>query len=178
MIVGGGKVAYRKVMSLLETGAFITIVSKEIINEIRDIEDSRIKIYLKDYEDSDLIEKKYSLVIAATSDSSVNANISSLCNKMNIPVNVVDIPGLCSFFAPSIIKRGDLTISISTDGKCPAFSKYLRKKLDKIIPLELDEIIAKTGEYRSELIKMNIDEEEKKKLINSKIEEEIGKLKW
>ncbi len=130
MVVGAGTVAERKVRRLLECGARVFVVSPAVTHGLKAMADKgkiiyrRKKIHLRDLNGAHL-------VIAATTDRSVNSAVSSYCHRKNILVNIVDSPGECSFILPSLIRRGDLTISISTNGISPALSKKIRLDIEK-----------------------------------------------
>jgi len=130
MVVGGGTVAERKARRLLECGARVFVISPAITHSLKAMVDKgkiiyrRKKIHLRDLDGAHL-------VIAATTDRSVNSAVSSYCRGKNILVNIVDSPGECSFILPSLVRRGDLTISISTDGISPALSKKIRLDIEK-----------------------------------------------
>ncbi len=124
VIVGGGKVAYRKVCSLKEAGAEVVVVSPETCPEMANEEG--LTLVKKNYDESVLDGAL--LVIAATDNEEVNKKVVADAKKRNIIVNVVDRPELCSFIVPSTINRGDLCISISTGGASPAVSKSVREE--------------------------------------------------
>jgi len=145
VIVGGGKVAYRKVCSLKEAGAEVVVVSPETCPEIADKKD--IALIKKDY-DENILDGAL-LVIAATDNESVNKKVSLDARKRNIIVNVVDHPELCSFIVPSTINRGDLCISISTGGASPAVAKSIREKLEDVFGSEYEEYLNLLTKMRS-----------------------------
>lgn len=95
---------------------------------------------------SDLEKADY--CIASTDDSGRNHWIAALCRDAGIPVNVPDAPSLCTFYLPSVIKKGDLIVAVSTNGKSPAFSARLRREIDQILPTETEEILNRMGELR------------------------------
>ncbi|OHC00786.1 MAG: siroheme synthase [Planctomycetes bacterium RIFCSPLOWO2_12_FULL_39_13] len=145
VIVGGGKVAYRKVCSLKEAGAEVVVVSPETCPEIADKKD--IALIKKDY-DENILDGAL-LVIAATDNEAVNKKVSLDARKRNIIVNVVDHPELCSFIVPSTINRGDLCISISTGGASPAFAKSVREELEVFFGSEYEEYLNLLTKMRS-----------------------------
>ena len=106
--------------------ALITVVSPEIISEIRDMQD--IEIIEKSFEDSGAAIKDYDVVISATNDSDLNHRISQKCQELKIPVNVVDCPSECSFIFPAYIKKGDVVAAFSSGGKGPVITQYLKKE--------------------------------------------------
>lgn len=129
LVVGGGNVAYRKIVELVEYGGSVTLVSREINDNLNlTVENKSIK-YIVDSYKSEYIKDAF-IVIAATNDSSTNLQIARDCEKSDILVNVVDDLEISKFIVPAKVKRGDLTITISTNGKCPFYSKLLRKKLE------------------------------------------------
>lgn len=129
-VIGAGNVAERKVRRLLECGAHVTVISPAITPGLKNMA-QRGKIILKNRKVNLRDLDGAYLVIAATTDRSINSAVSSYCRKNNILINVVDSPKECGFILPSIIRRGALTISVSTDGISPALSKKIRKDLEK-----------------------------------------------
>ena len=137
VVVGGGSIAERKTLSLLKAGAAVTVVSPAITARLRkEKEKKRLTHIARKYRKGDLRESV--LVIAATNSPSVNTQIAADAPFL---VNVVDVPIECSFIAPSVVKRGPLTIAISTGGVSPAFSKTIRQELEKIYGLEIGEYL-------------------------------------
>lgn len=147
VVVGGGNVATRKIEALLDFDADIHVISPESTAEINELYyEGRIKVFEKKYEEKDL-ENAF-LVIAATSDSSVNEIVYVDAVGRNVPVNVVDCPQKCTFIFPSIVKRGDLVIGISTSGGYPALSKCIREKVEMVIPETYAELLMTLKECR------------------------------
>ncbi len=127
MVVGGGKVAQRKVSALIPSGADITLISPSLTKELRkNLSAGKIRHIPRPYRRGDL--KDAFLVIAATDSAETNRKISKDAPAL---VNVVDVPGECNFIAPSVVKRGHLVIAISTGGASPAFSRAIRKELER-----------------------------------------------
>lgn len=130
LVIGAGLIAQRKVRRLLESGGRVSVISPDITPAFRGLyKNKRIVFKKRKFSLKDL-SGPY-LVIAATGDRVVNSAVSSYCLKKGILVNVVDSPEECSFILPSVIKRGALTISISTEGLSPALSKKIRQDLEK-----------------------------------------------
>lgn len=133
LVVGGGKIASRKVFMLLRAGASVSVVSPELCQELTSRKDSNEITHIsRNFEDADLDSCK--LVIAATDNKAVNSHVSKLAKAKNIPVNVVDAPALCSFIVPSIIDRSPVQIAISTGGASPVLARLLRSRLETFIP--------------------------------------------
>src|SRR5262245_26533707 len=119
LIVGGGKVAARKVETLLEYGADVTVVSPQVEPEIEEFAQAgKIALKKKAYETADM--DGITVVIAATDDKDVNTRVSEDAMACRALVNVVDVPELCDFIVPATVKRGDLLLAIWTGGKSPA----------------------------------------------------------
>ena len=129
VVVGGGTIAERKVLALMKAGAVVTVVSPELTLRLsREKEKNAIRHIGRGYRKGDLTGSF--LVIAATDTPAVNSRVARDAPSL---VNVVDVPKECTFIAPSVVRRGPLTIAISTGGKSPAFSKTIRKELEKAI---------------------------------------------
>ncbi|MEJ2696892.1 MAG: bifunctional precorrin-2 dehydrogenase/sirohydrochlorin ferrochelatase [Candidatus Sulfobium sp.] len=127
VVVGGGRVAERKVLSLMEAGAEIIVVSPSLTKRLnRAKADSRIGHLARSYRRGDL--RGSFLVIAATDSEQINSRVARDAPAL---VNVVDVPSECNFIAPSVVRRGPLTVAISTGGASPAMARTLRKELEK-----------------------------------------------
>ncbi len=130
LVVGGGAVASRKARTLAECGAIVTVVSPEFSQSLRELETiSAVILICRPYETADL-DGKF-LVIGATNDAALNRRINADAESRHMLCNIADVPDICNFILPSIIRRGDLVIAVSTSGKSPAFAKKLRKDLEK-----------------------------------------------
>src|SRR5690625_4365268 len=127
IIVGGGKIAFRKLTSLLEAGADITVISPSVHKQIAELAKAKSIIwYAKDFEAIDLLYAH--IVIAATNDMLINRFVASSANSYQ-HVNVVDDPLEGNFNVPAILKRGDLTISVATAGASPILAKKIRDEI-------------------------------------------------
>ncbi|MFN8296010.1 MAG: bifunctional precorrin-2 dehydrogenase/sirohydrochlorin ferrochelatase [Chitinophagales bacterium] len=159
LIVGGGFVGTEKLSFILKNSpnANITVVAKEISQEIRSIVDRRPSTVLieKEFENSDLENKQ--LVIAATADKTLNESIYQAAKARHILINVADTPELCDFYLGSVVSKGDLKIAISTNGKSPTMSKRLREFFEDILPDNINDLILNLNEYRNSL-KGNFEE--------------------
>lgn len=148
-VIGGGKVAYRKITTLLECGAEVLVISKEIIQDIRILVNEKKVIHFEDNYDFKYILDSY-LVYAATNEKNINEKIYKQCNEKNILVNVVDEPDICNFIVPSKIKRGDLTIAVSTNGKSPMLARKIREDLEQIYDDRYEIFLDIMGQVRKE----------------------------
>lgn len=148
VVVGGGKIAERKILSLLKAGAIVTVVSPALTSRLsKEKEKKSLTHIARSYRKGDL--RGSVLVIAATDDPSVNTRVAKDAPSL---VNVVDVPKECSFIAPSVIKRGPLTIAVSTGGVSPAFSKTIRQELEKIYGPEIGEYLTFVGSIRKKAL--------------------------
>lgn len=128
MVVGGGIVAERKVLSLLACGAVVTIISPKITDTLYQlVEKGKITYIAKPYQAGDVIG--FFIVICATNNIQVNAQIVREAKKNGMLVNVVDDPGMCDFTLPAQVVRGELLLTVSTGGKSPAMAKLLCEEL-------------------------------------------------
>lgn len=128
LVVGGGPVGARKAALLAEYGARTTIVATVPSEEARRLaRDGGVRLEERPYAVSDL--DGACVVFAATGDRALHEDIKAECDRRRIPCNVVDVPDLCSFIVPSIIRRGELMVTISTDGLCPSYSKFQRRRM-------------------------------------------------
>lgn len=148
VVIGGGKVAERKVKGLLEAEASVTVISPQLTEELQRLKDLKLFTHVaRSYQLGDL--RDAFLVIAATSDMNVNKQIFREASEK--PLNVVDIPELCTFIVPSIIRKGPLTVAISTSGLSPSLSRSLRLELQEIIPDEISEFLEYLYNIRKEI---------------------------
>jgi len=132
VVVGGGLIAQRKVATLLGCGAAVTVVSPTVTSRIRRVaSQGKIRYVARRFQPADL--RGAWLAIAATDDQAVNAAVFRAAERARIFTNVVDQKPLCSFIAPSIMKRGDLVVAISTGGASPTVAKRLRRDVERTI---------------------------------------------
>ncbi len=170
LIVGGGKVAYRKIKVLLDFGARVHVVAKDINKEVKLLSQEADCLFTeqREFRPSDLDNK--SLVVAATTDYSLNSQIASLCNDTKIPINVVDCSQLCTFIFPSYIKEQNLVGAFSSSGNSPVITQLLRDQAKEILIPKLGEINELLGQWRSRLIEQYPSEAERKKAIRHLID--------
>lgn len=146
-MVGGGAVARRKILGLLECGALVTVVSPELMPGLKQAADLGDFCYnRRGFQAEDLDGK--CLAIAATGNHDLNLCIARICRYRKIPVNVVDNPELSTFFVPSVVRRGPLCISISTGGNSPLLARRIREDLDEQLRPGYEEIAEMLGEMR------------------------------
>ena len=150
VVVGGGSVAERKVSSLLEYGAQVTVVSPALTARLSEMAAAGLIQHTEGVYAPSALDGAF-LVIAATDDREVNRAVYIESENRRIPVNVVDDPELCTFFASAVVRRGELTISVSTSGKGPALAQMIRNELECRYGPEYGELADLLGDLRDEV---------------------------
>jgi len=190
VVVGGGRIALRKIEILHQFGAKITVIAPYICDDIYNIENNasldefayleediytgesddlgdksiHITFVKREFNDSDICDVQ--LVVAATDNEILNSHISDICKRKNILVNVVDVKDECTFIFPAICKKGELVISVSTGGSSPSMAHKIRKNIESVIPDYYSSLIEFLGEHR-DYIKSEIHlQEQRKKVYN------------
>jgi len=148
LVVGGGSVALRKVNVLLDFGAKVHVIAKEISMDLAALSEETDHLLLeqREFTPFDLQDRK--LVIVATSDNELNGQIYMMCSEGGIPVNVVDDQKKCSFIFPSYIKEQNLVGAFSSGGNSPALTQYLKNKEKEILTPRLGELNEVLGRWR------------------------------
>lgn len=144
-VVGGGEVAARKVALLLQAGAKVTVIAPELgVTLTRSKQHNEISHKEESFGQSQIQQSV--LIVAATNDRTVNERVAEQAGKLNVPVNVVDTPDLCTFVMPSIIDRSPVMVAVSTGGSSPVLGRLLRQKLETTIPASYGQLarLAKT----------------------------------
>ncbi|HBW79101.1 MAG TPA: siroheme synthase [Sphingobacterium sp.] len=153
LLVGGGKVALEKFQALIsnDEGLKLTIVTREIIPEFKELLQNytQIQLHMRPFRPDDLTDNQ--LVIAATNNMELNEQLRNLTGQNNILFNAADKPELCDFYLGSIVKKGDLKIAISTNGKSPTIAKRVKELLNDLLPEEIDETLSLMSAYREQL---------------------------
>lgn len=160
LIIGGGKVAARKMHTLLQYGAEVIVAAEKVCEEIKRIlPESNVFEYIHENE-----IKKAFLVIAATSSRQENHRVAELCRQYNILVNVADSEEESTFIFPSVVRKGDISIGINSGTGSPAVSKQIRKQIEKAVPDYYADIAVFMGELR-QYVKANFGEEAQRRYI-------------
>jgi uroporphyrin-III C-methyltransferase/precorrin-2 dehydrogenase/sirohydrochlorin ferrochelatase len=156
VVVGGGEVAFRKATLLLRAGAYLNIVAPVLSDELRKLcVDRDCTITTREFEEADI--NSAILVVAATDDFKTNERVSVIASKLNIPVNVVDQPHLCSFIMPSIVDRSPIVVAISSGGSSPILTRKLKELNETMIPGRIDKLAELLGSFRGR-VKNEIDD--------------------
>jgi precorrin-2 dehydrogenase / sirohydrochlorin ferrochelatase len=149
VVVGGGRVAERKIYALLKAGANVTVISPEITRKIKlEAQKGRVRHICRNYKRGD-IDKAF-IVIAATDSPDINKKVSGDASCL---VNVVDTPHLCNFIVPSVVIRGPLTIAVSSSGVSPGLSRSIRMELEEKYGPEFSQYLELLRDIRKQAMK-------------------------
>jgi precorrin-2 dehydrogenase/sirohydrochlorin ferrochelatase len=150
LVVGGGAVAERKVGALLDAGARVVIVSPTLTSRLRAlVSDGTVEHRARSFRCHDTAG--CALVVAATGEGAVDDAVAAAARRVRALVNVVDRPAACDFILPSVLRRGDLQIAVSTGGKSPALAREIRRRLEVQIDDEYGELVTRVGNARARL---------------------------
>tara|TARA_B110000444_G_scaffold209541_1_gene204418 strand:+ start:446 stop:1831 length:1386 start_codon:yes stop_codon:yes gene_type:complete len=156
VVVGGGEVAFRKATLLLRAGADLNIVAPVLSDELNKLcVDRDCKITIREFDEADI--NNAILVVAATDDRKTNERVSIIASKLNIPVNVVDQPHLCSFIMPSIVDRSPIVVAISSGGSSPILTRKLKELNETMIPGRINKLAELLDSFRGR-VKNEIDD--------------------
>jgi uroporphyrin-III C-methyltransferase/precorrin-2 dehydrogenase/sirohydrochlorin ferrochelatase/precorrin-2 dehydrogenase/sirohydrochlorin ferrochelatase len=148
LIAGGGKVAYRKAVVMLDFEAEVQVVAPQVCGELLALS-PLVDIQTRPVSEEDCVGK--TLVIAAMDDAARNHEIAQFCKASGIPVNAVDQKEDCSFIFPSYVRAHDLVAAFSSGGKSPVMTQYLKAREQEILTKELGELNDCLGSYRDEV---------------------------
>ncbi len=175
VIVGGGSVAERKVFSLLTAMARVRVISPALTTHLRQLADEgRIEWQQRGYQPGDLTGAL--LVFAATDNSRVQKDIVQEAREANQLINVIDSPEECGFQVPAVVRQGDLTLAVSTNGKSPAMAAMIRQQLEESFGEEYGLLLEIMSRLRKEILAGDRTEEERKKLFQKILHDDI--LLW
>lgn len=155
LIVGGGRIAYRKAVLLAKAGAQLTVCSPEIEDDLLSLVNQTQGQYLNSvyhesvYQENAIALRQFRLVIAATNDKAVNQAVFEACEAENVLVNSVDDPPHCRFMVPAIIDRSPLVISVASNGTSPVLSRQIRTQLESSIPHGMGKLAEFSGQWRA-----------------------------
>jgi len=162
-LVGAGVVATRKARLLCRAGARLTVIAPAATREIQVLLQEHQGVWKQaEYASGDLAGS--TLVVAATPDKALNAQVSADAKALNLPVNVVDSPELCSFIFPSIVDRDPLLIAISSSGESPVLARLLRRKIESLVPAAYGRLARFAGRFR-ERVKTALPEDTPRRLF-------------
>ncbi|MCW2292638.1 uroporphyrin-III C-methyltransferase/precorrin-2 dehydrogenase/sirohydrochlorin ferrochelatase [Pseudomonas sp. BIGb0408] len=150
LVIGGGEIALRKARLLADAGACLRVVSPEVGSELRElVEQGTGELRLRNYQPDDL--SGVSLVIAATDDEALNAQVSQQAQAIGLPVNVVDAPAQCSVIFPAIVDRSPLIVAVSSGGDAPVLARLIRAKIETWIPATYGQLAGLAKVFRAQV---------------------------
>lgn len=175
VVIGGGAVAERKAIALLEAGASVTIISPALTPKLHELSDSgKINHLQKQYEEKDLSGEF--LVLVATDSAEVNTRVASACRKKHVLVNVATSPEESSFIVPSVVDRGDLLIAISTSGTSPALAKKVRQDIEQKYGAEYELFLDKLSAIRKRVLEEVTDENKRRQVFQAIVDSDVVEL--
>ena len=151
LVVGAGAVGTQKIAGLLDAGADVTVVDPSPSVSFREGFAMRVAWHQRAYESTDL-NGAY-LVIAATSDQGINRQIYDEAQRRGILANVVDVPPLCDFYYPAVVRRGSLLVAVSSQGESPHLAQRVRDEISALLPEELSAAVERIGEERRRILR-------------------------
>lgn len=148
LLVGGGEVALRKARLLADAGALVHVVTLELHPQLRELlEQTGGSYQLRGWQPQDCAG--HVLIVAATENSQLNEQVAASANQLNVPVNVVDTPQLCSVIFPAIVDRSPLVVAVSSGGHAPVLARLVRAKIETVLPASYGKLAALAQKYRS-----------------------------
>lgn len=172
LVIGGGEVAERKTLSLLEAGADVTVVSPALTPKLSELaRTQKVRHFPRTFEEHDLAGTF--LVIAVTGSPEINTSVARLCRKKHVLVNVAAPPEESSFIVPSVVERGDLVIAISTSGDSPGLSKRIRRELEERYGREYEMLLARMETLRKRLKEEIADEKKRREIMEAVLDSDV-----
>jgi len=175
VVIGGGKVACRKVKGLLAAGGVVRVISPVVAGELEELaRDGKIEWQRKTYGDDDLAGAF--LVFAATDDPAVQGKVSRQAGRAGQLVNVVDDPDCCNFHVPAVCRRGELTVAVSTNGRSPAVASMIREELEGLYGTEYEVLLDIMSQVRRQLAGGHDTQAQRKKIYKKILRSDI--VEW
>jgi precorrin-2 dehydrogenase/sirohydrochlorin ferrochelatase len=172
IVIGAGNLAESKIESLQAANARITVIAPAASDRIAAMAESgEVVWHQREYAAGDLAGQF--LVVAATDNPAVNRAVFAEAEAAGILINAVDDPPFCDFYFPSVVRRGDLQIAISTSGESPALAQRLRKEINALLPLDTGDWLTELGNLRREVLQMEPLNEARKELLHQLASREV-----
>ena len=166
LVVGAGNVGESKIEGLLETGARIRVVALQASPAVHEWSRAgKVELELRAFTPDDL--RDVFLAIVATSSRTLNERVYREAQVRGVLCNVVDVPDLCDFYYPSVVRRGDLQIAVSTAGQSPSLAQKIRQQLEKQFGAGYATWVAELGETRKLILASPLDKQQKLDLLHS-----------
>nr|WP_150959752.1 bifunctional precorrin-2 dehydrogenase/sirohydrochlorin ferrochelatase [Aneurinibacillus sp. XH2] len=174
VVVGGGRVAERKVASLLASGARVRVISPSCTERLRELgTHGEIELAARSFEPADINDAL--LVLAATDDAATNLLVSRSAGPHQW-VNVADRPDLCSFTVPAVVERGALRIAVGTEGRCPGFARKMKEWLQGIIGPEYGEHLNFVAAWRTRARTLMLSPDSRRELMDRLLDDALLEL--
>jgi len=171
-VIGAGHLAESKIESLLAASAAVTVIAPHATDRIAALADSgELTLHLRDYAPGDLAGQF--LAVAATNVPAANRAVFAEAEASGVLINAVDDPPFCDFYFPSVVRRGDLQIAISTAGHSPALAQRLRKEINALLPLDTGDWLAELGSLRREVLQLEPLNDARKELLHQLASREV-----
>ena len=165
LVVGAGTIAAPKIASLLRAGGVVTVVAPQARAEVaKQAVAGELVWHEREFTETDL--DGMFLVVAATDLQAVNHRVAEAARERNVLCNSVDDPPDCDFFYPSVVRRGDLQIAISTAGKSPALARRLREEIDRMLPEDTGAWLDQIGKTRLKILEAYPASDERKQALH------------
>ncbi len=172
LVIGAGSIAEGKIVAMVEAEADVTVVATRANTLVRQMaEDGAIRLHLRPYVPADM--EGMFLAVAGTDVPEVNRTVFADAQDHGVLVNAVDDPPYCDYYFPSVVRRGDLQVAISTAGESPALAQQLRKDLNEQLPLDLGPWLMELGRLRREVLQMEPLGEPRKLLLHTLATREV-----
>jgi precorrin-2 dehydrogenase/sirohydrochlorin ferrochelatase len=166
LVVGAGKVGEPKIGGLIDTGARIHVVALQATEAVHGWANAgKIALELRPFAERDL--DGTFLAVIATASNTLNGSIYREAQRRGVLCNVVDVPEYCDFYYPAVVRRGDLQIAISTNGRSPSLSQRLRQQLERQFSPAYAQWVAELGETRKLVLACDLDPQRKRELLHS-----------
>ncbi len=166
LVVGAGRIGEPKIGGLLETGARIRVVALDASAAVREwAREGKLELELRAFSADDLAG--VFLAVVATNSRTLNERVYHEAQRRGVLCNVVDVPDLCDFFYPAVVRRGDLQIAVSTGGQSPSLAQKIRQQLEKQFGPGYAAWVAELGETRKLILESDLDKERKLELLHS-----------
>lgn len=166
LVVGAGEVGEAKIAGLLGTGAHIRVVAIEASGTVREwAREKKLALELRAFVPADL--DGIFLAVVATAANVLNQDIYREAQQRGVLCNVVDVPELCDFYYPAVVRRGDLQIAVSTSGQSPSLAQKIREQLERQFGLGYERWVAELGATRRRVLASDLDKKRKRDLLQS-----------
>lgn len=170
LVVGAGRIGWRKSEALLKAGASVSVVAPEVCDELKALS-AQLKLHQREWQPADC--DGVMLVIAATGDAALNARIRKRARECGALVNAVDDPPNCDFYLPAVARIGDLRVAVSTQGKAPLIASRLRRHLEANLPAELGQLVDAISAEREKVLASDMSESARLEYLKAFLKTEL-----